>query len=102
MQYNYLIWITTFVWIPGGIFIFLNRDLFWHYKKTLGLTILFAFIFAIPWDTYAVKTGIWYFPKEANLGLNIGVLPLEEYLFMATTTLLFACITIFFKYKLKL
>lgn len=89
------------MWVPTSILFSLNYKLFLHYKKTLTYSIIGALIFAIPWDIYAVKTGIWYFPEGGNVGLWMLGLPLEEYLFITTSTFMFACITIFLKYKLK-
>ena len=91
-----------FMWAPTTVLILLNRQLFLRYKKTLLYSIIAALIFAIPWDIYAVRTGIWYFPDGGNIGLSILGLPLEEYLFMTTSTLGFAFLTIFLKYKFKL
>lgn len=62
----------------------------------------FALVFSVPWDLLAVNTKIWSFPRETNLGIYIGILPLEEYLFIIFITLLVSCLTIIAKYKLKL
>jgi len=34
------------------------------------------------WDSYAILRGYWSFEEEFFIGVNIGVMPLEEYLFM--------------------
>lgn len=39
------------------------------------------FAIGIIWDTYAVWRGHWAFPDGGTLGIKIGLLPLEEYLF---------------------
>lgn len=97
----YLIWLLIFICIPTLIIWLLNFNLLWKYKKTLGHVIFFALVFSIPWDIYAVKTNIWMFPDEGNIGLNIGLLPIEEYLFMAFVSLLIGSIAIVLKYKLR-
>lgn len=35
----------------------------------------------IAWDTYAVSHQQWIFPGNGLLGVYIGILPIEEYLF---------------------
>ncbi|MBI2507906.1 lycopene cyclase domain-containing protein [Candidatus Woesearchaeota archaeon] len=40
------------------------------------------FIIGIIWDSFAISRGHWIFPPENNLGIIIGVMPLEEYLFI--------------------
>ena len=34
------------------------------------------------WDSYATLRGYWSFEEEFFIGITIGVMPLEEYLFM--------------------
>lgn len=58
----------------------------------------FALVFSIPWDMLAIQNKIWYFPKEGNIGFSLGGIPFEEYLFMATVTLLAGSIMILIKY----
>ncbi|MBI2029494.1 lycopene cyclase domain-containing protein [Candidatus Gottesmanbacteria bacterium] len=56
-------------------------------------------VFSIPWDIHAIQTRIWHFPKDTNLGILIFSIPVEEFLFMMTITLMVASITIVAKYK---
>lgn len=97
----YLIWLLIFVLTPTFLIWLFNFNLLWRYKATLTHAIFFALVFSIPWDIYAVKSNIWSFPREGNAGIQIGILPLEEYLFMTLVTLLIASITITIKYRLK-
>ena len=53
----------------------------------------------IPWDMFAVSNKIWYFPEGGSLGIHIGILPIEEYLFMITVTAFIVTVIIIFKYK---
>lgn len=96
---GYLFWLTIFVLAPSLYLWYLNFNLLWKYKKTILYAIFFAFIFSIPWDILAVKNIIWFFPKEGNVGIILGRLPIEEYLFMSTVTLLISSLTIALKYK---
>ncbi|MFA6586168.1 MAG: lycopene cyclase domain-containing protein [Candidatus Paceibacterota bacterium] len=44
--------------------------------------VLFFFIFGILWDTLAISRGHWVFPMEKNINIILGVMPVEEYLFI--------------------
>jgi len=50
-------------------------------KKERILIPLAFFITGTAWDSYAVFMGHWTFEKKHLIGINIGLLPLEEYLF---------------------
>lgn len=45
--------------------------------EVAGLLFLIGFV----WDTFAVWRGHWAFPPGNTLGITIGLLPVEEYLF---------------------
>lgn len=49
-------------------------------KERILIPILF-FIVGFVWDTYAVYRGHWTFEGSGLIGIKIGLLPLEEYLF---------------------
>ncbi len=55
--------------------------LFHNLKERLELAVLF-FIVGVLWDTFAIWRGHWVFPPGKNLGIVIGLMPLEEYLFI--------------------
>lgn len=59
----------------------------------------FALVCSVPWDIFAITHKIWFFPKGGNLGLSVIGVPLEEYLFMTTVTLLIGSVVIMVKYK---
>ena len=41
----------------------------------------FFFIVGILWDSFATWRGHWAYPQGGTLGIKIGLLPIEEYLF---------------------
>ncbi|MFB6204375.1 MAG: lycopene cyclase domain-containing protein [Candidatus Nanohaloarchaea archaeon] len=43
---------------------------------------LFFFSVGVAWDSFAVLRGHWSFGSTGLTGIRIGVLPLEEYIFM--------------------
>jgi len=49
-------------------------------KEMLIITAAF-FVIATMWDTFAVYRGHWSFSGKYLIGIKIGLLPLEEYLF---------------------
>lgn len=56
--------------------------------KTFLLLLLVVFLATTPWDSVAVKHGLWRFPEGKTWGIRLGWLPLEEYLFFGLQTLL--------------
>lgn len=40
------------------------------------------FIVGVVWDSFAIWRGHWIFPADKTLGITIGNMPLEEYLFI--------------------
>ncbi|OGY93831.1 MAG: hypothetical protein A2406_00560 [Candidatus Komeilibacteria bacterium RIFOXYC1_FULL_37_11] len=51
-------------------------------KKERVIITLVLFLIGVAWDTFAIYRGHWLFLPEKNLGITIGLMPLEEYLFM--------------------
>jgi len=97
----YILGLLIFAILPTLLLWLFNFKPLWKYKRTLLYAIFFALIFSIPWDIYAVRTDIWSFPKEGNVGIYLLGLPLEEYFFMALVTLLIGSMTIVLKYRFK-
>jgi len=61
---SYPLWLIFFLFIPSAILWFFYFKLLRRYWKTFLYAIFFALVFSIPWDTFAVKNNIWFFPKE--------------------------------------
>ena len=40
------------------------------------------FNIGVIWDSFAIWRGHWMFPQGKNLGIVLGLMPLEEYLFI--------------------
>jgi lycopene beta-cyclase len=67
-----------------------------RYRRTLtlqglapmGILLVVVYVATAPWDNLAVKWGLWGFHPELTWGLELGYLPLEEYLFFGLQTLL--------------
>jgi lycopene cyclase domain-containing protein len=63
----------------------LNSVPFWF---ALTLHVFVAVVYTTPWDNYLVATGVWYYYPDFVIGVTIGWVPLEEYLFFVLQTLL--------------
>ncbi|MFB6294192.1 MAG: lycopene cyclase domain-containing protein [Candidatus Nanohaloarchaea archaeon] len=49
-------------------------------QERIAVTGIFL-LTGILWDSYAIIRGHWSFDADALIGVKIGVMPLEEYLF---------------------
>jgi lycopene beta-cyclase len=49
---------------------------------------LVAFLYTTPWDNAIVLLGVWTYDPALILGIVLGVVPLEEYLFYVLQTIL--------------
>lgn len=99
-KFSYLLWLTIFVWFPTLVLWATNFDILRRYKKTLSFCIFWALVFSLPWDIIAVKSRIWSFPTETNIGLSIGGLPLEEYFYIIFVTFFVSSLTLVLKNRL--
>tara|TARA_B100001964_G_C14094889_1_gene536548 strand:+ start:531 stop:824 length:294 start_codon:yes stop_codon:yes gene_type:complete len=50
-------------------------------KERILIPIVFLILGSI-WDTFAIWRGHWSFSGSGLIGIKIGLMPLEEYLFM--------------------
>lgn len=100
-MFTYIKWLLIFVWLPTLILWSTNFNLLKRYKKTLWFCVFCALAFSVPWDFWAIKTKIWVFPQDTNLGIWFGGLPLEEYLFIIFVTLEISTLTLVLKHKFK-
>lgn len=46
------------------------------------LTVLLFLVVGVAWDHFAIYRGHWAFPGDGILGIHLGLMPLEEYLFL--------------------
>lgn len=95
----YIHWLAIFVWLPIIVLWAINWKYLSRYRKTFAYCVIWALLFSIPWDIWAVEAQIWSFPQDTNIGLWINGLPLEEYLFMIFVTILISTIVLLFRKK---
>ena len=53
-----------------------------------GVLAVIAVVYTTPWDNYLVATGVWSYDRALVLGITLGWVPLEEYLFFVLQTAL--------------
>ena len=51
-------------------------------KKHAALTLGGLFVIGSALDTFALMRGYWSYQRQYFVGITIGVMPLEEYIFM--------------------
>jgi len=78
---EYLIILLALLAITIFLEWFYKVELYHSRKERLIITGLF-FIIGILWDTFAIARGHWEFPGKGLLGIQIGLMPLEEYVFI--------------------
>ncbi len=96
----YLDFLAVFIGIPTLFFAFLNVWLrrsgyefpaslqAWPALPVVFGHVLLALLYTSPWDNYLVAAGVWWYDPDLVLGITIGYVPLEEYLFFVGQTLL--------------
>ena len=81
---TYLQFLALFTLAPIALLLLLLRGRVeratWRLAALLALV---AFVYTAPWDNLIVVNGVWSYSRRQVLGLVIGVIPLEEYLFYA-------------------
>ena len=98
----YLRFLTIFFLFPILLLWLIQSSYLKKYPKTFALTVLFTFLFGVPWDTLSVKTGLWRYNSAPTLGVWFGPpaggLPLEEYLFTLLFPIFVVSLTLTVKY----
>ncbi len=59
-----------------------NHIHLYHTRKERFEIMGLFFLVGVVWDTFAIWRGHWLFPMGKTLGIKIGLMPLEEYLFI--------------------
>ncbi len=59
----------------------------------IGALCVIVVVFTFPWDSWAVRRGVWDFPEDRLLG-RLGVLPYEEVAFFILQTLQVSFLTL--------
>lgn len=77
--------------IQGARFGLWNKagDLSWRHPYRVVLAhVILAVVYTTPWDNYLVATGVWWYNPDLVVGVRLGWVPVEEYIFFIAQTLL--------------
>ncbi len=86
---TYSQFLLVFLVIPGLLLTWVMRHHIRHHQiQVLALLSLVALVYTTPWDNYLVATRVWYYDLRLVLGITLGWVPLEEYLFFLLQPLL--------------
>lgn len=66
----------------------LQRPAGWRAWVTTGCLSGIALVYTTPWDNHLVALGIWTYDPQRVLGITLGWVPLEEYLFFVLQPIL--------------
>ena len=81
MLMEYVI-ILTLWFVPAFVLSLTKKIHLYHSRRERLEITAFFFVVGVVWDSFAIMRGHWIFPPEKTLGIKIGVMPLEEYIFV--------------------
>jgi lycopene cyclase domain-containing protein len=93
-HYIYVSWLLVFLALPIGVLAIAARRALWERRWALLLTLGVALSGGWVWDKLAINLGAWVFDPNNILNRWIGGLPVEEWCWIAGTTLLFGGATV--------
>jgi lycopene cyclase domain-containing protein len=59
-----------------------NHIHLYHNRKERIEILFIFFVIGIIWDNFALWRGDWIYPQEKILGFKIGLMPIEDYLYI--------------------
>lgn len=89
-----MIWLGACIGVPLLALLALRWPALWHRGRALGWVLCGALLGGWAWDALAVRLGAWYYDQANLVGLWLGGLPIEEWIWIIGVTLLFGCLTI--------
>jgi lycopene cyclase domain-containing protein len=91
---TYLQWLAVFLGLPLAVMWATHFRLLWSQRRAILAGALWALLISVPWDWWAIRMRVWTFPSDTHLGLWVGGIPLEEYLFIVGATMFVASFTL--------
>lgn len=86
----YATFLAIFLGIPNGLLlVYLGRRLRdWRLWGLIGVLVLMALAYMVPWDHLAAVWGLWTWAPLQTWQKKLWAIPLEEYLFCVLETML--------------
>jgi lycopene cyclase domain-containing protein len=100
----WVVWVIVLIsgWSPGRYMALLlawflppvllqlafGADILWHYRRLVLLALLVPTVYLCVLDAVAIASGTWTISPQYTVGLELGVLPLEEMTFFLMTNVL--------------
>jgi lycopene cyclase domain-containing protein len=72
----------------------------WPVWQVILTLIIIAVVYTTLWDNYLVATGVWWYDPKLVTGIVLGWVPLEEYTFFVSQTLLTGLWLLFLAHRL--
>lgn len=78
--------LILFLLILGGLLLKykFRIQIFKNIKQAIVFWLI-LFTLGIAWDQFSIFRGHWTYPEGGTLGIRIGLIPLEDYIFIAAT-----------------
>jgi lycopene cyclase domain-containing protein len=85
---TYWQFLVIFLVIPVVILLAITRAVDRRVALTLAGISVIALIYTAPWDNLIVVNGVWSYRPQRIVGVILGHVPLEEYLFYVLQVIL--------------
>lgn len=95
---NYMAWVSLFMVVPLLVLItgvqLWRPAVIWDNTGVIGRSMAVLFVIGIIWDAYAIHAGWWYYEPHQIVGIWFLGMPLEEFVFIITTSLFYIILTL--------
>ncbi len=92
---SYFAFLALFLVLPiGGLLVALRGCVPGWAWPTAAFTTLVALAYTAPWDNALIRNGVWSFDPAHVVGVVLGVVPVEEYVFYVLQVVLTGLFTI--------
>lgn len=91
---TYFQWLAVFFGLPLAVLWATHFRLLRSQRQAIRASAIWALLLSVPWDWWATRMRVWTFPPDTHLGLWIGGLPLEEYVFIVGATMFVSSFTL--------
>jgi lycopene cyclase domain-containing protein len=91
---TYAQFLATFLGVPIIFLLWMSQGIHRRLVVTLAGISLVAMLYTAPWDNLIVMLGVWSYGPHRILGVVLGHVPLEEYIFYVLQVILTGLVTV--------